>query len=610
MEIYSYFYGASAGNGIGIRAMSPQLGNLTLRSDLKDLASLHALGSAEHDGEMLSYLLQRDGFTILGLSYTESAKSSGYGRSAPCGQQYVLSDADMKSVSAELGMVVNFVSFPKPASASPAPLPMFPVNESGYYYHNSSAVLAPLVDGLVRAALSTRQEVLLVALPKGKSSEYATARYTIAEALNYLPVSLRQRIRFFTGLPVGDGVTDPLAGYDNAVKYNANVIFCPNEYFERLRGYRSFIGVNMERPDGRAGAFASYVSQTLTPAETLSRIACCLNGPFTYDSLNQAAQGAQRSEPITMKMLKSALEDSEKRCRQYELQANKQYQELVKLQNAYDELRVKQQPYYPWDIQMKPGVQQDKGILSRILLCVCVILLMGLTGFAAWIGATRVYTGHFFPPKETKSVTTDNTARSDMLPQESNASMQAGATDVIPAFVVTTPGSVGKQRPTVVATERNAPTETPPPAMDWKDLTGYGMQAVPTNTFAPEKTDRPETPGEAEATGTGEQEGAPPPDVILGVNNRYGVTNVRVNFREGNSKAASTIRELRKDTIVWMVQTGLNVSGEQWTEVWVNERHGYIMTQFLDIMTVEESNAYDAAQSSPVPERMYADAGR
>ena len=83
-----------------------------------------------------------------------------------------------------------------------------------------------------------------------------------------------------------------------------------------------------------------------------------------------------------------------------------------------------------------------------------------------------------------------------------------------------------------------------------------------------------------------------------------------MNFREGNSKAASTIRELRKDTIVWMVQTGLNVSGEQWTEVWVNERHGYIMTQFLDIMTVEESTAYDAAQSSPVPERMYADAGR
>ena len=32
------------------------------------MASLHALGSAEHDGEMLSYLLQRDGFTMFQFS--------------------------------------------------------------------------------------------------------------------------------------------------------------------------------------------------------------------------------------------------------------------------------------------------------------------------------------------------------------------------------------------------------------------------------------------------------------------------------------------------------------------------------------------------------------
>ena len=116
MTIYSYDYGASASNGIGIRAMSPQLGKESIRTDLKDLASLHALESTDHDNEMLSYLLQVDQFTILGLSYIESPKSSGYGRSAPCGLQYVLPTKDMERCNADLGQIINFISFQRPAT--------------------------------------------------------------------------------------------------------------------------------------------------------------------------------------------------------------------------------------------------------------------------------------------------------------------------------------------------------------------------------------------------------------------------------------------------------------------------------------------------------------
>ena len=164
MTIYSYYYGASSG-GIGIQSIAKQLEGLGIRSDLKELASLHALTSPDRPGEMLSYLLRRDGYSILGLSYTESPQNSGYGRSAPCGLELIVPEADMDKASAELGTIVNFVSFQKPNSASPSPLTAFPLNESGYSFHNSPAILTPLVENLVRVTLSEKKEVLLVALP-------------------------------------------------------------------------------------------------------------------------------------------------------------------------------------------------------------------------------------------------------------------------------------------------------------------------------------------------------------------------------------------------------------------------------------------------------------
>lgn len=234
MAVYSYYYGASVDRGISVQAQSKELEMLPIRAMLKDLAAMHALDSSDHSGEMLSYLLSSGGYSVLGTSYIESPKSSGYNRSAPCGLMYVASDEDMGAAAGRLGKIVNFVNFQKPASATPAAMESFPLNESGYSFHNGPAILMPLVDGLTRVALSSAKDVLLVALPRGKSSDYATARYTIAEALGYLPSWMRGNIRFFTGLPVAESETDALKGFDNAVKYGANVIFCPNEFFSRL----------------------------------------------------------------------------------------------------------------------------------------------------------------------------------------------------------------------------------------------------------------------------------------------------------------------------------------------------------------------------------------
>ena len=76
MEIYSYHYGAAAGRDTGVLARSGELENLPLGSFLKDLSSLRALESSGHRGEKLCCLLERDGYTILGLSYPESPEDS------------------------------------------------------------------------------------------------------------------------------------------------------------------------------------------------------------------------------------------------------------------------------------------------------------------------------------------------------------------------------------------------------------------------------------------------------------------------------------------------------------------------------------------------------
>lgn len=307
MAVYSFYYGASVDRGICIQAQSKELEALPIRPLLKELAALHALDSADHSGEMLSYLLTSGGSCVLGASYIESPKSSGYNRSAPCGLMYVISEAELSSMADRLGKIINFVNFQKPHSPAPAPLEAFPLNESGYSFHNGTAIMAPLTDALARIAMSNAGEVLLIGLPRSKSSSYATARYTIADALSHLPASLRSRIHFFTGLPVAEGETDPLKGFDNAVGFGANVIFCPNEFLTRLSTHRNCIVLDMEKPSGQANAFARYVVDAPDAAVALSALSSFLGGADSYEDLNDAVQKAQSGDRLTVDTLQKEL---------------------------------------------------------------------------------------------------------------------------------------------------------------------------------------------------------------------------------------------------------------------------------------------------------------
>ena len=309
MEVYSYYYGASVEKGICVQAQSKEIDKLHLDSTLRDLASLHALESSEHSNEKLSFLLGVEGYCVLGVSYIESPNNSGYTRSAPCSLQYIVRGEKIAKRADEYGKIINFINFRKPTSTVPAAMDMFPLTDSGYYYHNNSKVLAALVDGLLQVALSEK-DTLLVALPKGKNSEYATARYTMAEVINCIPSALRTNVRFFTGIPVMEGITNPLTGYDTAMKYGANVVFCPSEYFAQLKSHRNCIGIDMDNPSGQTGFFAEYVANAPNTAEALSKV---INNAtdISYTALNKAAQQVDGGNVVTIDMVREQLNKSQ-----------------------------------------------------------------------------------------------------------------------------------------------------------------------------------------------------------------------------------------------------------------------------------------------------------
>ena len=55
MVVYSYYYGAAANQGIGIKAESAELKDLKLHSTLTELSSMQALKASDNASDMLSY---------------------------------------------------------------------------------------------------------------------------------------------------------------------------------------------------------------------------------------------------------------------------------------------------------------------------------------------------------------------------------------------------------------------------------------------------------------------------------------------------------------------------------------------------------------------------
>ena len=105
---------------------------------------------------------------------------------------------------------------------------------------------------------------------------------------------------------------------------------------------------------------------------------------------------------------------------------------------------------------------------------------------------------------------------------------------------------------------------------------------------------------EAQPTDTPEM----PVDEII---NRYGVTTSKVNYRKAPGKDAGKYGEIPKDTHVYLIYTQANKAGELWTLVEAEGHTGYLMSEYLTVLTQEDSDAYNLAQPSPAPEYLKED---
>ncbi|MCL1964706.1 MAG: SH3 domain-containing protein [Firmicutes bacterium] len=84
-----------------------------------------------------------------------------------------------------------------------------------------------------------------------------------------------------------------------------------------------------------------------------------------------------------------------------------------------------------------------------------------------------------------------------------------------------------------------------------------------------------------------------PPEILNGREPRYGMTNAKdVNVRQSpstNAKRAAVIA--KKGTVVAIIDSLTNQSGEVWYCVWLNRQEVYILSKFIDMAAVNESIA-------------------
>jgi hypothetical protein len=64
-------------------------------------------------------------------------------------------------------------------------------------------------------------------------------------------------------------------------------------------------------------------------------------------------------------------------------------------------------------------------------------------------------------------------------------------------------------------------------------------------------------------------------------------------------KVLETIK--KKGTYVWLIRADVNEANESWCHVQYKGKDGYIMTKYLDLLTQEDSDAYNNEQASPAP---------
>ena len=85
--------------------------------------------------------------------------------------------------------------------------------------------------------------------------------------------------------------------------------------------------------------------------------------------------------------------------------------------------------------------------------------------------------------------------------------------------------------------------------------------------------------------------------------NRYGVTNVNVNFRSGpttNSERLSK-ESISAGTYVWLIRNEMSEGERMWSRINIDGTEGYMMSEFIDALSIAESEAYDALQVTCAP---------
>ena len=75
-----------------------------------------------------------------------------------------------------------------------------------------------------------------------------------------------------------------------------------------------------------------------------------------------------------------------------------------------------------------------------------------------------------------------------------------------------------------------------------------------------------------------------------------------VNLRTGADKKSSSLGRFNKGTYAFILESQ-TVNNEKWYHVIINGKEGYMVASFLDMMTAEQSAAYQAGLTSPMPVR-------
>ena len=84
---------------------------------------------------------------------------------------------------------------------------------------------------------------------------------------------------------------------------------------------------------------------------------------------------------------------------------------------------------------------------------------------------------------------------------------------------------------------------------------------------------------------------------------RWGTVNKdSVNFRESPSKSGKRINAYNRKQAVFVYES-TTVDGEKWYHAWIRGNEGYMMAQYITLMSQEESAAYQAGLESPMPVR-------